>query len=215
MYEQKPSPLPFIQCLWRAKVVQEGEYDDPAKDTWGLAFTRRADGSLSAELLGQSFRYRLLDSAIGDEYWGVEFYSHVTMRGVDKPAITGKLVHLPVSGEHFSIGHDSYSIPTFEQLETFCRELAEQGVISHTARSFSRLRMTSLRNAQRAHRQTVVLTHKQVEQIKRAERAAVLLKTGMTPTEVAAETGYADQAHMTRSLKSLLGKTPAQIKQTQ
>lgn len=213
MYEQKPSNLPFIQSTWRARVVQEDEYDDPAKDTWGLAFTKHSDGSLAAELLGQSFGYKVLGSTVGDEYWGVEFYSYVTMRGVDKPKMVGKLVPLEVAEGHFSIGSDTYKIPTFENLEVFCQDLAEQGIISHTARLLSYQKL-SLRSAQRRHRQAVGLTHKQVEQIKRAEHAASLLRSGMTLTEVVAETGYADQAHMTRSLKSLLGKTPTKIRQT-
>ncbi len=207
MYEQRPSSLPYIQCIWRASVVQADEYDDPAKDTWGLAFTQRADDSLSAELLGQSFQYSVLDSTVGDEYWGVEFYSYVTMRGVDKPGMTGKLVHLAVADGRFFIGDDSYDIPSYNELEAFCERLAARGIISHTTRHAQ----MSLRNQQRQHRQTVGLTRKQVEQIKRAEHAAKLLKNGATPTNAATEAGYADQAHMTRSLKALLGKTPSQL----
>lgn len=88
MYEQKSSKLPFVQLLWRAKVLQVGEYDDPAKESWGLAFTKKPDGSLGAELLGPAFHHKVLGSAKGDEYWGAEFYPYVTMRGVDKPKLT-------------------------------------------------------------------------------------------------------------------------------
>ncbi len=153
----------------------------------------------------------MLDSTVGDEYWGVEFFSYVTMRGVDKPSIVGKIFRLRVVDKHFAIGDDTYKIPTFDNLEVFCRDLAEQGVISYAARSLSHQKQ-SLRSAQRKHRQTVGLTHKQVEQIKRAEYAASLLLSGMSLSETAVEAGYTDQAHMTRSLKSLLGKTPTQIK---
>ena len=207
MYEQRVSDLPYVQCVWRASVVQADEYDDPAKDTWGLAFTRRVDGAMSAELLGQSFNFRVLDSTVGDEYWGVEFYPYVTMRGVDKPAMTGKLVHLRVADGRFFIGDDAYAIPSYDELEAWCERLASQGIISHTTRH---ARM-SVRSQQRAHRQTVGLTRKQVQQIKRAEHVAQLLKQGASPTDAASEAGYADQAHMTRSLKALLGKTPSQL----
>ncbi len=156
---------------------------------------------------GQSLNYKVLDSTVGDEYWGVEFYSYVTMRGVDKPAMTGKLVHLRVAAGRFFIGDDSYTIPSYDELETWCERLASQGIISHTTRH---VRM-SVRSQQRAHRQTVGLTRKQVEQIKRAEHAAQLLKQGASLTDAASEAGYADQAHMTRSLKALLGKTPSQL----
>lgn len=43
----------------------------------------------------------------------------------------------------------------------------------------------------------------------RVDRARDLLTAGTPPVEVAARTGFADQAHLTRSFRSLLGTTPA------
>ena len=129
IYEQKASELPFIQCIWRARVFEVGEYDDPAKETWGIGFTRRSDGTMSAEVLGQSFHYSILDSNLGDEYWGVEFYPHVTMRGIDKAEVTGKIVSLDVMDDYFFIGEAMYKIPNFEQLEAFFERLASRGIV--------------------------------------------------------------------------------------
>jgi AraC-like DNA-binding protein len=39
----------------------------------------------------------------------------------------------------------------------------------------------------------------------------VLLQQGISPAECAAACGYADQAHLTRSLRLLHGETPARI----
>lgn len=212
MYEQKPSRLPFAEVIWRAKMTQPGEYSDPAKDTWGLAFTERLDGSLVVELLGPSILHRVVDGNVGDIYWGIEFFAFVTMRGVNKPELTGKFVSLRVEGESFFIGTDKYPIPRFDTLEDFCGELASDGIISHTNRQFGKQAALSLRSEQRNHRQATGITRKQLQQIKRAERAVVLLEKGMKPGDVAVEVGYADQAHMTRSLKNLQGKTPARVK---
>lgn len=211
MYEQKSSKLPFIQLLWRAKVLQVGEYDDPAKESWGLAFTKRPDGSLGAELLGPAFHYKVLGSAKGDEYWGAEFYPYVTMRGVDKPKLTGRLVPLHVEGNRFFVGEYSYEVPSFDELEDFLEVLAKQGIISHINRPFVHRSTLSLRSKQRHNLKLTGLTLKQQQQIRRAELANNLLKSGMKPIQVAAEAGYADQAHMTRSLKLLLGKMPSEI----
>lgn len=57
-----------IQCIWHAIVVSEGEYEDPSKETWGLAFMKRAGASGIGRPF--SFGHRVLDSKIGDEYWG-------------------------------------------------------------------------------------------------------------------------------------------------
>lgn len=214
MYEQKLSNLPFIESIWRAQVTQEGEYSDPAKDTWGLAFTRRQNGSLAAELLGPSIQHRMLAGNVGDEYWGVELYAYVTMRGVNKPQLTGEFVSLRVENSSFFIGDDVYSIPSFDDLEGFCKTLASLGVISHISRSLDTQTTLSLRSKQRNHLKVTGLTRKKRQQINRAERAIALLRSGMSPSEVATEVGYSDQAHLTRSLKYLHGKTPATIKPT-
>jgi AraC-like DNA-binding protein len=47
--------------------------------------------------------------------------------------------------------------------------------------------------------------------IRRAERAVELLSRGVPASEVARRTGYADQPHLTRSLRRFVGQTPSQI----
>ena len=55
------------------------------------------------------------------------------------------------------------------------------------------------------------MSHRALRQIERARRATLLLREGMAPGEVAAEAGYFDQAHLTRSLRKLIGLTPGGI----
>jgi AraC-like DNA-binding protein len=47
--------------------------------------------------------------------------------------------------------------------------------------------------------------------IRRAQRATRALRAGHCPAAVAAETGYADQPHLTRELLALIGLTPGQL----
>lgn len=211
MYCLYSSDLPFVECLWRIRVEEVAEWMDSARETWGLAFTKRTDDSMAAELVGPSYRHMLFGGDIGDEYWGADFYPHITMRGVDKPALTGKFVQLPVAAGQFSIGNDSYQIPAFTELETFLAGLERQGVIANAAHAIIHHATVTNRSNQRHYRQAVGLSRRQSEQIRRAEHAAALLGSGKRPAEVAAEVGYADQAHLTRSLKKLLGKTPGRL----
>lgn len=212
MYRQHPSVLPFVNCLWWIRVDEAGEWGDVARETWGLAFIRRIDGTMAAELVGPSYRHVTFGGDVGDEYWGADFHPHVTMRGVDKPALTGKFVRLPVADGQFWVGNDAYPIPGFAELEGFLAGLGRQGIISSQAHAIVHQATVSRRSNQRYYRQTVGLSRRQSEQIKRAEQAASLLRTGMSPAEVAAEAGYADQAHLTRSLKKFLGRTPARLR---
>ncbi len=69
----------------------------------------------------------------------------------------------------------------------------------------------SVRSAQRHFLQATGLTHNMIRQIQRARHATNLLKQGVRILDTVHEAGYYDQAHLTRSLKYLIGQTPAQI----
>jgi len=69
----------------------------------------------------------------------------------------------------------------------------------------------STRTAQRRFLRATGLTHGVFRQIERARHAATLLKQGAGILDTVQEAGYFDQAHLTRSLKHLIGRTPGQI----
>ena len=53
------------------------------------------------------------------------------------------------------------------------------------------------------------MTHNTFRQIERARYATNLLRQGLPILHVAHETGFFDQAHLSRTLKRLIGQTPA------
>jgi AraC-like DNA-binding protein len=55
------------------------------------------------------------------------------------------------------------------------------------------------------------LSQNHIHQIERAQRAAALLRDGVSILDAVYELGYFDQPHLTRSLKRWVGHTPAQI----
>jgi methylphosphotriester-DNA--protein-cysteine methyltransferase len=55
------------------------------------------------------------------------------------------------------------------------------------------------------------LTPKIIQQIERAHKAAALLEHGVSILDTVYQAGYADQPHLTRSLKRFIGHSPAQI----
>jgi AraC-like DNA-binding protein len=57
-------------------------------------------------------------------------------------------------------------------------------------------------------RETGMPPHAYLNQL-RVRRARLLLDSGLTPADVAAQTGFADQAHMTRHFKRVVGVPPA------
>jgi methylphosphotriester-DNA--protein-cysteine methyltransferase len=55
------------------------------------------------------------------------------------------------------------------------------------------------------------LTHGTVAQIQRARQAAALLEQGVSILDTVELAGYADQPHLTRSMRRFFGKTPTQV----
>ena len=55
------------------------------------------------------------------------------------------------------------------------------------------------------------MTYGALRQIERARYATQLLKRGVAIADAVHEAGYFDQAHLTRSVKRLIGLTPAGI----
>jgi len=55
------------------------------------------------------------------------------------------------------------------------------------------------------------LSHRTIRQIERARYAASLLKQGWSILDTAFEAGYADQPHLTRSLRHFIGLTPTEV----
>jgi AraC-like DNA-binding protein len=55
------------------------------------------------------------------------------------------------------------------------------------------------------------LSRNQIEQVERAQRAELLLRQGASILDTVEAVGYADQPHLTRSLKRWIGHTPAHL----
>lgn len=215
MYEIKTPPSLLINCVWHAVVEQDGVYTDAANEYWSLGFARHTNGSFSVDLFGPSLQPRTLDGHKGEEYWGVEFRAHITIKGVQKKSILNANVRLAVTGNYVNIGGQPYKIPMFDDLAAFTERLEADGVITSNDQVYRALQGDETGLSERSRQRHVVhatgLTKKQIEQLRRARQAYYLLQNGNSPTEAAMLAGYADQPHMTRSLKLLRGETPAHI----
>ena len=71
----------------------------------------------------------------------------------------------------------------------------------------------SRRSTQRHFVQATGITHLAYRQIQRARYATTLLQSGVAILDAVHQAGYFDQAHLTRSLRRLMGETPARVRQ--
>lgn len=67
------------------------------------------------------------------------------------------------------------------------------------------------RTAQSRFVRAVGLSHRKLQMIERARYAARRLSTGAAIADVVFDAGYHDRPHLTRSLRQLIGHTPAEV----
>jgi AraC-like DNA-binding protein len=122
-----------------------------------------------------------------------------------------KDVILPdASTRSFWLNGSAWEYPDFENAETFVKRLVHRGLITSDPSVVAPSEI-STRTKQRRFLRTTGITRSTAEQIERARHATVLLREGRSILDVAFETGYYDQAHLTRSLKHFIGLTPAEV----
>ena len=125
-------------------------------------------------------------------------------------------LNLPAaSGKSFWLNSSAWQLPDFENADTFISRLVRDDLLVFDPMIDVALReqphTLTRRTIQRRFLQATGLTHSAFYQIQRARYATMLLKQGMTILDAVESVGYSDQAHMTRALKHLMGRTPAQI----
>ena len=214
MYEEHHPDSPAVECVWQARATKDERYLVPAVEYWDLWFTRAPDGELGAGLAGPTLGHRWISSTIGEHSWGVQLKAHVVLPGVSKQLLLGGEQHLVVEAGHVLIARQAVAFPEFADLEAFTDRLLELDVLrcdEDVRRMLSGDVGFSERHRQRRVRAATGLTRKQIEQLSRAREAFALLLQGVPPSECAARCGFADQAHLTRSLKAFHGQTPAQV----
>jgi AraC-like DNA-binding protein len=182
---------------------------------WDLVFMKRS-GKPQVLHTGLITKPVDLGYTPGDEYLAITFRPGVFMPKIAAHAMVDRGVPLgPPAAGRFHIGAETLEVPTFENAESMVLRLLARGalalddVVDDLLQG--RAKAVEPRTVQRHFQRAVGVTAKQLSMIYRARGAAKMLAQGVSAAQTAAHFGYSDQAHMTRSLKHLLGNTPAQI----
>ncbi len=181
---------------------------------WDLVVLKQ-DGKTNILLTGQTTQAVPLPFAPGDEIITISFKASAFLSFIPATALLDRGILLPTTRNYFQLACDLFEIPTFDNAEMFVQSLMKKEQISQDAVVEEALTdhslAYSLRSIQRRFLRATGMTQNYFRQIQRARQAAALLQKGVPATEVAFETGYADQPHMSRSLKHILGRTPTEI----
>jgi Helix-turn-helix domain len=214
-FERRSARSPMVEQAWRTHSEPEESFISAAASHWEMVVTRQRD---SARLTVRGPETRATAASIPQDadFFGIQFTHGTYMPGLAPGRLVDSSFTATPAGKG-SVWLDGcrLELPDPENADVFVERLVGAGVLVHDPVAAAALRgdvaALSTRSIERRVARAIGLTRGAVRQIRRAERAVELLCHGLTPIDVVQEVGYADQSHLTRSLKRLVGRTPSQI----
>ncbi|MEZ4671113.1 MAG: AraC family transcriptional regulator [Anaerolineae bacterium] len=218
-FEGRRSDSPYIDMVWRGHVEQDYFPVCPADVRWNLLFMKH-NGKVRVTAEGATTHYVPKYQFAGVEFLVIKFSLGTYMPHLPAVDIRDKDTLLPDSAsQRFWLHSSSWQLPDFDNVETFVECLVRQGIIVQDPLVKIALQdkpvTVSSRTVRRRFIHTTGLTHGSIRQIERAHQAATLLQQGVPILDTVYEAGYADQPHLTRSLRRFYGQTPAQLRPAQ
>jgi hypothetical protein len=182
---------------------------------WDIAILKQ-DDDVQVLRTGLTTKTVIHQATEGSQILAISFNPHCYMPLMPGERMRDEGVILSKIGkDRFRIGSDVLEIPTFDNADVFVDRLVRGEIVQSNRVVASivqgRPLAMSQRTMQRHFLQTTGLTYKYFTQVERARKAAVLLQTGRPAADVAFALGYADQPHLIRSLKFIMGQTPRRI----
>jgi len=215
-FEERPSDSPFVERIWRAQSERTGDFLSVAASQWEMVVSKYR-GETTVTVRGPETKATPMHvTLVGSEFFGIVFKYGAFMPHFPVSDLVDGDVDLPdASGKSFWLNGSAWQFPNYENADTFVDRLTRAGLLVRDPLVESALRgeppELSPRSIQRRVLQATGLTQGSIRQIERARYATTLLQEGISILDTVDLAGYADQAHLTRALKYLIGKTPAQI----
>ncbi|PWK63684.1 helix-turn-helix transcriptional regulator [Aminobacter sp. AP02] len=206
---------PFVEAVTRTRFGTCGSMKMQPDGCWDVVIFRNGD-TTTVLRTGLTTSTVTHDYAAGDEILAIAFKASSFMPLMPGEMMRDRGVVLDTIGkDRFRLGSDVLEIPTLKTVDGFVRKLVRNGNVEDNrvvASIVSGHPMAmSERTLQRHFLKTTGITYKTFTQIERAQKALGLLEQGRPAADVAFSLGYADQPHMIRSVKAIMGVTPGQI----
>ena len=213
--EEREADSPFIDAIWRTTSAPHQSFISIAAAHWQIVVWRQA-GQTHLTVRGPETKATAVPIPANAEFVGVRFRVGTFMPDLPVLSLVDRDLTLPRSvGNSFRLNGSAFEIPAYDNVDAFVNKLAREGLLisDPVVRAVLQGRETGLcrRSIERRVRRATGLTLGAIRQIERARKAAELLDRGATILDAGMSAGYADQAHLTRSLKRFMGQTPAQI----
>ena len=215
-FEDRESTSPYVERIWRSRSRQGGSFLSMAEGNIELVITK-LPGLVAVTLRGPVSRGSLVECPPDGEWLAIRFRLGTFLPGLStETLIDGHDLQLLVRfGNSFWLSGRFWEIPTYGNAEDLVARLAAAGIIARShatdAATEGDVDWMSRRSVQRHFRRATGMTFSAYQQIQRARHATALIMDGRTIIDATFDAGYSDQAHLTRSIKQLIGMTPARL----
>lgn len=214
-HTQRASSHPWIDTVWQTVCLADGIYKATPDGSWDVILSVSPEGETLVFLSGQATEPVEVPYVAGEHSVVISFAAHVYL-ATENEARTGASVRmLPVSGERFTLDGVDLPLPSFESAEDLADQMIRAGLLKSddlVAKAFSdNPKAASKRSVQQHFKRTTGITQKDFQMIRRAQEAVRRIKHGEAPAAVAVDLGYADQPHMIKSIKTIMGHLPSNL----
>jgi hypothetical protein len=212
--EVRSSRSSLVEETWQARSEPEDSFISVAATHWEMVVTRQRD-AVRMTVRGPETRATTVPIPQDAEFFGIQFSAGTFMPGLSPGRLVDRAVTLPATDGSFRLDGSDWEFPGPDTADVFVDRLVRAGVLVHDPIVAEALHGDiegfSSRSLERRVARATGLSRGAIGRIRRAERAVELLARGVPASEVAYRTGYADQPHLTRSLRRFVGQTPSQI----
>jgi AraC-like DNA-binding protein len=214
-FEERPSDSSFVERIWRTQSERAGAFTSLAVSQWEMVVMRH-NGKTTLTVRGPETKATPAYCSVHAEWFGIIFKFGTFMPHLPASNLVDGSVDLPdAASKSFWLHGSVWQCPDYDNADTFVAGLVRAGLLVRDpivdAVLQNQPQALSPRSVQRRFLRATGLTQGSIRQIERARYATTLLQQGVSVLDTVDLAGYADQPHLTRSLKHFIGKTPAQI----
>jgi AraC-like DNA-binding protein len=208
--------VPLVEKLWRTNGQPADAFISVAESHWEMVVTQQR-GTASLTMLGPETKASTAPIPNDAEFFGIQFRRGVFMPSLPVGQLVDGSITLPeaTGTSCFWLDGSAWELPTFDNADAFVGRLVHAGLLACDpvveAALAGHETGRSLRSVQRRTLRATGLTLATIRQIDRARQAAKLLGRGVPIADAVGLAGYADHAHLARSIRRFIGQTPRQI----
>jgi hypothetical protein len=203
--------------VWAAECDSPTDFSSIASVNPGIGFAR-VGGTTTVHLRGPAAKASTLSCPRDAEYFGADFRLGAYLPMFPPAGLVNlqDAVLPTLPADRILLDGRAWEMPTPQNLDVFIDRLARAGLLVfdplvEELRHGGVVHTIPERTAQSRFVRAVGLSRRKLELIERARHAARLLRTGAAIADVVFDTGFYDQPHLTRTLRQLIGHTPAEV----